>query len=465
MSIESRLQNIKKLSNSSLTSIIDVTNLNFKNLSEANLDFLSNINYNETSNSFSVNRGTFTYVDVTDTLFMKLDGITTFKIDSLGRAEGQEILVVVSEAKRRRFTDFNDWPDVGVPGEVIYTGIQNNKPEFGEDFIGYLDGRGWVSLTTLSSPIRDLTLYKRTGSPFTYPSPPSGTGILWIGTPGLENKYEPDEVTTYFTDDNGNTFDILTNHIWKLEGNDASFKPTGKAIIGSTENPGAFQFIDGNQQSGWVLTSDGQGNATWAEPTGGTGGVPNFAYWEIRNFTADVTETITHDLDTTNIVVDFIDTVINKRTEGHADNYTSNTIDVTLPKTKNSIKVIILAAGGADSDDIQKFSREDKNMVAIATITIGSPGTPALATNDIISETPVDGSYIEAKVNGVEYEVGDGVKNKSFYFSGDNGITARNFSSGGPNGKVQAGDELYWNGNDAGFELENGWRISLLYLV
>ena len=42
MAIYASLQDIRKLSNSSLTSIIDITNLNFKSLSEANLEFLNN---------------------------------------------------------------------------------------------------------------------------------------------------------------------------------------------------------------------------------------------------------------------------------------------------------------------------------------------------------------------------------------------------------------------------------------
>ena len=125
MSVYNNLNSVKKLSNSSVTSIVDVTNLNFKKLSDANLKFLSNIKYDESANTISLNKGTFTYVDITDTLSLTVNGIPTFTIDSLGRAEGKEILVNVAETKRQRLTDFPDWPDEGVPGEIIYTGIQN----------------------------------------------------------------------------------------------------------------------------------------------------------------------------------------------------------------------------------------------------------------------------------------------------------------------------------------------------
>ena len=148
MSIYTKLSSTRQLTTSSLTSIVDITNLNFRSLSSATLDFLNNIQYEETTNSFTLNSGVFQFVDIENKLSLKTDGITTFSIDSLGRAEGNELLVSVAEMKRLRFTDFNDWPDQGVPGEIVYTGIQNQKPQFGEDFIGYLQSRGWVSLTT-----------------------------------------------------------------------------------------------------------------------------------------------------------------------------------------------------------------------------------------------------------------------------------------------------------------------------
>jgi hypothetical protein len=148
MSIYKNLNSVKKLTNSSLTSIIDLTNKNFSNLSSATLEFLNKINYNEDVNSFSVNSASFDSIEITNILNIKSGEITTFSINSLGKAEGQQIIVKVAETQRLRLSDFPNWPDSGIPGEIIYTGIQNTKPEFGEDFIGYLQGRGWVSLTS-----------------------------------------------------------------------------------------------------------------------------------------------------------------------------------------------------------------------------------------------------------------------------------------------------------------------------
>lgn len=147
MAVYSNIESIKRLSNSSLTSIIDVTNLNFKNLASANLEFLNNIKYNEVANSFEVYSGKFEIAEFTNKLILTESGITTFTINSAGKATGKDLLVDVSETKRQRFTDFPDYPAIGVPGEIVYTGVQGLDPVFGEDFIGFLASRGWVSLT------------------------------------------------------------------------------------------------------------------------------------------------------------------------------------------------------------------------------------------------------------------------------------------------------------------------------
>ena len=82
-----------------------------------------------------------------------------------------------------------------------------------------------------------------------------------------------------------------------------------------------------------------------------------------------------------------------------------------------------------------------------------------LATPTNIAATPALGSYVGATVNGIEVEIGDGVKTKDAYFSVDGGTTARAF------GAIVAGDSLFWVGSVAGFQLESSDRISLNYLA
>jgi len=354
MPIYKKLEGIRKLSNSSLTALVDVTNINFKDLSAATLEFLKNIKYDETLNSANLKTGNFEYVNISDKLSLKLDNIPTFTIDSLGRAEGQELLVKVSESKRHRFTDFNDWPDVGVPGEVIYTGIQNQKPEFGEDFIGYLDTRGWVSLTNLNSSVTQLILDVLSGSPAIAPIVPLGSGSVWSGPLGLENVFVPTNNTLYYTDVNGDIFDILTDHVWALNGNDASFIPTGNCIIGDIINNGSLRYVDGNQTTGYVLTSDALGNASWQPaPSGGSGsGGAAASYVTVVDFIANSTELISHNLGTTDVHVQLVDLDTNDLIQAHIDGYTSNTLDITFTSDNQNVKVIILAGGASSLTEI-----------------------------------------------------------------------------------------------------------------
>jgi hypothetical protein len=147
MAVYKNLQTIRRLTNSSLTSLIDVTNLNFKSLSDANLEFLNNISYDEITNSLSLYSGTFELAEITNQLTISQSSIPTFTINSAGNAVGKSLLVEVAETKRQRFTDFPAYPAVGVPGEIVYTGVAGLDPIFGEDLIGYFQDRGWVSLT------------------------------------------------------------------------------------------------------------------------------------------------------------------------------------------------------------------------------------------------------------------------------------------------------------------------------
>jgi len=465
MAVYSGFEDIRTLTNASLTSIIDVTNLNFKGISESTLAFLNNISYDETLNEMTLNRGTFEFVDVTDKITLLLDGTPTFTIDSLGRAEGKELLVEVSESKRRRFTDFEDYPTIGVPGEVVYTGIAGTDPIFGEDIIAYLDDRGWVSLTSLngqsigSSVIIDVT----PGTPPTIPTGASGTGVLWLGAPGYETDYEPENVVTYFTDADGNTFDILSNHVWEKSGNNAIFKLTGTVSIGSTADNGSIKYVDGNQQPGYVLTSDAYGNASWQPSTGGTGGSAplNSPYVTIIDCIANTPVTVTHTLGSNDIIVRLIDLDTNAEIEGHIDNYTLNSVDVTLSIDNDNVKVVIIASGAMPVPAKQILSPNDKFLTSNATALDGD-----LASNDTITDTPVNGSYVAVFVNGVEYEVGDGVFTKACYFASP-GLPhdAKGFSSTHPNGQIESGDLLFWNGSVTGFNLTAGARISLMYMI
>lgn len=95
----------------------------------------------------------------------------------------------------------------------------------------------------------------------------------------------------------------------------------------------------------------------------------------------------------------------------------------------------------------------DKNLNPIAT-----SGDNAL-TGITISYSPYYDSYVAIEVNGISIELGDGTKDKDAYFSGNNGLTAAKIE------EIRSGDQLIWNGVIAGFDLEAGDEVNLIYEV
>jgi hypothetical protein len=96
----------------------------------------------------------------------------------------------------------------------------------------------------------------------------------------------------------------------------------------------------------------------------------------------------------------------------------------------------------------------DKNKkVTIATNGNNSP------TGAHISYSPYYDSYVIVEINGISIDLGNNSKNATAYFSGNNGLTAVQIES------IREGDQLIWNGDIAGYELELGDEINLIYEV
>lgn len=89
----------------------------------------------------------------------------------------------------------------------------------------------------------------------------------------------------------------------------------------------------------------------------------------------------------------------------------------------------------------------------ISTITEADGDSTGIA----ITFTPFHDSIVTVKVNGVEINLGDGVKTEVAYFSSDAGSTARSIAN------IAAGDLLYWNGSIAGYELDATDDIDISY--
>ncbi len=84
-------------------------------------------------------------------------------------------------------------------------------------------------------------------------------------------------------------------------------------------------------------------------------------------------------------------------------------------------------------------------------------GNYQLACSPSIGASPL--GYVGVKVNGVSYQVGNGDRTHDCYFSSDGGTTAVSFNLFG------GGEQLYWNGVIAGFDLINTWKIDFEYNV
>lgn len=77
------------------------------------------------------------------------------------------------------------------------------------------------------------------------------------------------------------------------------------------------------------------------------------------------------------------------------------------------------------------------------------------STGLAISNTP--GGSVLVFVNGVRYNLGDGVKTTDCYFSSDSGTTAKGYAS------ITENDVLYWNGVVAGFDLATDDVVQITY--
>lgn len=130
-------------------------------------------------------------------------------------------------------------------------------------------------------------------------------------------------------------------------------------------------------------------------------------------------------------------------------------LPIVVDNTDPENPVVTLPGFSAGSSPL----RANKNMAASVTVADGD-----LACATAVALTPATssagGGYIGVDVNGVAYSVGDGVKvGVACYFSGDGGVTARTMKL------VVAGDDLYWNGSVALFQLEASDRINFNFEV
>ena len=115
--------------------------------------------------------------------------------------------------------------------------------------------------------------------------------------------------------------------------------------------------------------------------------------------------------------------------------------------------LLIESEGGASAtvDEEGVDTNVDQDLVPV--VTSGNEATTGIS----ITYTPWNDSKVTVKVNGIGCNLGDGIKTKDCYFSGDSGATAKAMAD------IEAGDTLYWNSLVAGYILDDRDEIDLDY--
>ena len=109
------------------------------------------------------------------------------------------------------------------------------------------------------------------------------------------------------------------------------------------------------------------------------------------------------------------------------------------------------ASGSGGVQAVGINTNADLNKRSVVTTADGD------STEINITYTPFSDSSVAIKVNGMEVNLGDGVKTEDSYFSKDAGATAKLIAD------IEAGDTLYWNGSIAGYQLDETDDIDISY--
>jgi len=103
------------------------------------------------------------------------------------------------------------------------------------------------------------------------------------------------------------------------------------------------------------------------------------------------------------------------------------------------------------------------NLISSSNIDMIASGTTNdgdLACSTGLLSTPINNSYVFVYVNGVQVNVGNGVKTTDCYFSANYGGPAKFWNN------ISMGDLLYWNGSIVGYQLDSLIdKISFIYLT
>jgi len=117
-------------------------------------------------------------------------------------------------------------------------------------------------------------------------------------------------------------------------------QPNLFATINSVTGLTSIGIIESNIISATTIS----GGTFFGDGSNLSGLITGYSYSQVNNYVANIPTTITHNFNTTDVVVQIIDTNTNELIFGSVTNYQSNSVDVTLNNSLNGIKVIIVGA-------------------------------------------------------------------------------------------------------------------------
>lgn len=104
---------------------------------------------------------------------------------------------------------------------------------------------------------------------------------------------------------------------------------------------GGFRYVDGNETSGYILTSDSNGLASWTASSNlGLGSVNKEV--DTRNYTANVTQSISHSLGTSDIIIQCFDSSGNNITPNTMKVTGATGVSIDFTSTLSNVKTVIM---------------------------------------------------------------------------------------------------------------------------
>jgi hypothetical protein len=128
-----------------------------------------------------------------------------------------------------------------------------------------------------------------------------------------------------------------------------------------------------------------------------------------------------------------------------------NTNGITSSSSGSPASLLMLEGAVSASSETGVGSANDLDQVPLNTTLDGD------ASGVFITYTPYQDSNVQIHINGIGSNLGNGIKTKDCWFSGDGGTTARLVAD------ITSGDELHWNGSIAGYQLETTDEVDVIY--